>query len=154
MNIEFETLDIEISIQELLTYSAQAPDGVPVVLLKQCVGTLKVPLTLLWKISFREGNVPSDQKLVLIIPIYEGGARDKPQNYRPITLASQVIEVFEKVVTRRLVQYMEEADLFNRRQQGLDEIVPIYLNYWSITTKSWPCCRPGGRSVFGFRESV
>ena len=118
MNIEFETPDLERSIQELSTYSAPGPDGVPAVLLKKCVGALKVPLTLLWKTSLRERNVPSDLKLGLITPIYKGGARDKPQNYRPVTLTSHVIKVFEKVVARRLVQYMEEADLFNRRQHG------------------------------------
>jgi hypothetical protein len=48
--------------------------------------------------SLREGNVPSDLKLGLITPIYKGGARDKLRNYRPVTLTSHVIKVFEKLV--------------------------------------------------------
>jgi hypothetical protein len=88
------------------------------VLLKKCVGVLKVTLILLCQTLLREGNVPRYLKLGLIAPIYKGGARDKPQNYRPVTLTSHVIEVFEKVVARWLVQYMEDADLFNRRQHG------------------------------------
>jgi hypothetical protein len=42
MNIEFEAPDLEGSIQELSTYSAPGPDGVPAVLQKKCVGALKV----------------------------------------------------------------------------------------------------------------
>jgi hypothetical protein len=117
-NIEFGPEDMEISIKELATFSAPGPDGIPAVLLKKCVGTLKAPLTMLWKASMMEGIIPEGLKVGLITPIHKGGSRDRPQNYRPVTLTSQVIKVFEKVVARRLVQYMEEAELYNNGQHG------------------------------------
>jgi hypothetical protein len=43
MNIEFETPDLERSIQELSTYSAPGPDGVPAVLLKKMCRSTKGP---------------------------------------------------------------------------------------------------------------
>jgi hypothetical protein len=35
-----------------------------------------------------------------------------------VTLTSQVFKVFEKVVAGKLVQYMEETDLYNNGQHG------------------------------------
>ena len=111
-NIEFGPEDMEISIKELETFSAPGPDLIPAVLLKKCVGALKAPLTMLWKASMTEGIIPEGLKVGLITPIRID------QNYRPVTLTSQVIKVFEKVVARRLVQYMGEADLYNNGQHG------------------------------------
>jgi hypothetical protein len=117
-NIEFGPEDMEISIKELATFSAPGPDGIPAGLLKKCAGALKAPLTMLWKASITEGIIPEGFKVGLITPIHKGGPRDRPQNYRPVTLTSHVIKVFEKVVVRRLVRYMEEADLYNNGQHG------------------------------------
>jgi hypothetical protein len=51
-NIEFGLEDmVKISIKELATFSAPAPNGIPAVLLKKCVGTLEAPLAMLWKAS-------------------------------------------------------------------------------------------------------
>jgi hypothetical protein len=46
-NIEFGPEDMEISIKELVMFSAPGPNGILAVLLKKCVGALKAPLTML-----------------------------------------------------------------------------------------------------------
>jgi hypothetical protein len=59
---------------------------------------------MLWKASMMEGIIPEGLKVGLITPIHKGGSRDRPHYYRPMTMNSQVIKVFEKVVGRMLVQ--------------------------------------------------
>ena len=68
---------------------------------------------MLWKASMKEGIILEGLKVGLITPFHIRGPKDRPQKYRPVTMTSQVIKVFEKVVARRLVQYKEEADLYN-----------------------------------------
>jgi hypothetical protein len=102
--IELGPEDMEISTKELATFSAPGPDGIPAVLLKKWVGAQKAPLTMLWKASLTEGIIPEGLIVGLITLNHIEGPRDRPQNYRPVTLTSQIIKVFEKVMARRLVQ--------------------------------------------------
>ena len=42
----------------------------------------------------------------------------EPANYRPVALTSHIIKLFEKIVRKYIVAYMEENDLFNPTQHG------------------------------------
>jgi len=63
-------------------------------------------------------SVPSDLKRGKVSPIFKGGSRGDPKNYRPITLTSHVMKVCEKVVARALINYLEEKQLMNKDQHG------------------------------------
>jgi hypothetical protein len=106
------------SIDGLSASAAAGPDQIPAVLLKKCKSALLDPLCRLWRESVRTGDIPSALKRALITPIYKGGARDQPCNYRPVALTSHIIKVFEKVVVKQLTEYMESRDLHNRHQHG------------------------------------
>ena len=64
------------------------------------------------------GDIPLKLKTANIIPIHKGGNRDVPKNYRPIALTSHLIKIFEKVVRRYLVNYLEDHGLMNDGQHG------------------------------------
>ena len=64
------------------------------------------------------GEIPLILKTANIIPIYKGGSRGEPANYRPVALTSHLIKVFERVVRKHIVDYMEENNLFNPGQHG------------------------------------
>ena len=53
-----------------------------------------------------------------VIPVYKGGCRGTPKNYRPVALTSHLIKVFEKVIRKKVVEYMESYQLFNPSQHG------------------------------------
>ena len=55
-------------------------------------------------------------KLGLITPIYKGGSRCEAKNYRPITLTSHLIKVFERVVAKKILEYLESKGLLNPAQ--------------------------------------
>ena len=72
----------------------------------------------MWKESLRTGVIPTPLKVGTICPIYKGGDRTKPKNYRPVTLTSHVIKIFEKVIVKYLSNYLENNNLFNDQQHG------------------------------------
>ena len=57
-------------------------------------------------------------KSATITPIHKGGDKGEPKNYRPIALTSHIIKLFEKVVRKNIVNFMEANDLYNEGQHG------------------------------------
>ena len=54
-NMEVSDEDILEAIKEIKTDSACGPDGIPVILLKECAGSLCEPLKIIWTESMKTG---------------------------------------------------------------------------------------------------
>ena len=117
-NITFSEEDIVNSIKELRPHAAAGPDEVPAVLLKNCIASLKMPIKLLWETSLQKGEIPKILKSGLISPIYKGGDRSLPQNYRPVSLTSHITKIFEKIVVKYINEFLTSNNLFNENQHG------------------------------------
>ena len=117
-SLDVSEADIEKAIGKISVGSAAGNDGIPPVLLKKCVSSLKKPLCLLWKESIRSSKIPESMKMGLIIPVFKSGDRCEARNYRPVTLTSHLIKVVERVIVEKLVAFLEENNLFNERQHG------------------------------------
>ena len=76
--------DIEKAIGKISVGSAAGNDGIPPVLLKKCVSSLKKPLCLLWKESIRSSKIPESMKMGLIIPVFKSADRCEARNYIPV----------------------------------------------------------------------
>ena len=69
----------------------------------------------------------------IITPLYKGGARDEPKNYRPVTLTNHVTKVFERVLHKEIVWHIEEHKLINEAQHGFRSgraTVSLLLRYY------------------------
>ena len=117
-DIPFTRKDIIDSIDELSNNSASGPDNVAAHLLKNCKDELSPALYLLWRKCLDEGVTPSQLKHPEVIPIYKGGDMATPANFRPVSLTSHIIKVFEKVIKKYLVEYLTEKNLFSENQHG------------------------------------
>ena len=110
--------DIEEAISEIKLDSAPGPDGIPAILLKRCASTLSLPIYLLWSESMRSGVVPKFYKTGYISPLFKKGSRCEAGNYRPVTLTSHIVKVFERVVRKHMVNYLEDNSLLTDKQHG------------------------------------
>ena len=94
------------------------PDGIPPALLKNCKTSLSQPLCLIWSKSLSSGEISTQLKHGLIGPIYKNGEKSEAKNYRPVTLTSHLIKVFERIIIKNLMEYLEMNDLLNDGQHG------------------------------------
>ena len=117
-DILFTDEELREAMKELSDNAAAGPDGFPAILLKRCCFNLCAPLGKIWRKSLQDGVVPPICKTATIIPIHKGKSRAAPKNYRPVALTSQLIKVFEKVVRKHMVAFMEEHNLLNQSQHG------------------------------------
>ena len=76
--------------------------------------TLVIIMNKIWD----EEKVPTEWLLATITPIHKQGNKNITNNYRPISLTSVVGKLFEKVITDRITEWLEESGLLVEEQGG------------------------------------
>ncbi len=135
-DFSFTREDIIEAIKSLPSAASPGPDGIGSEILKRCQTSISIPLYILWRKSLDEGEIPSILKEANVSPIYKSkGARKNPENYRPISLTSNVIKIFEKIVKKEVISFLEDNKRLNDFQHGfrskrscLTELIDYY-NY-------------------------
>ena len=86
--------------------------------MKNCAKELSKPLRIIWSESFKSGIVPAFYKTSFISPIYKKGNRAIAGNYRPVSLTSHCIKIFERILRRWLVEFLEQNNILCGNQHG------------------------------------
>ena len=120
-----KTLNIhEIGVHEIqsvissLPNSAAGYDEIPASIMKQLANYYAAPLTHLINQSILQGHFPKDLKLAKVLPIYKSDDEQLVQNYRPISILPFFSKFFEKIVSKYIIEYMDENELFYKNQFG------------------------------------
>ena len=116
--LEFSVSDVIEAIDEIKPNASSGPDEIPVTLLKNCKSTLAVPIHLLWSKSLASGEVPSFYKYSNVFPLHKKDSKALASNYRPISLTSHIIKVFERILRKKLVLHLEMNNLICGKQHG------------------------------------
>lgn len=111
-------IEIYNVIRSLKNSSSYGWDEIPVRILKQYSGYLITPLCYVINLSLQQGVFPDLLKTAVIKPIFKKGDKHYIDNYRPVSLLSNVSKIFEKVIYKRLNDYFERFNLISDRQHG------------------------------------
>ena len=76
------------------------------------------PLETIFNASLSTGIVPTILKLAKVIPIFKKALQNCLNNYRPISLLSIFNKILEKLVYKRLHQYLEKKKILYYKQFG------------------------------------
>ena len=131
--------DLLRRLSQLNTNKAMGPDGIHTWLLKEGRYGLCKPLTMLYNLSLKRGKLPQDWKQALVTPIFKKGSRYDPNNYRPVSLTSQVCKVLESFVSASITDFLLQNKLttqyqhgFTRRKSCLTNLLSA-LNNWTLS---------------------
>ena len=75
-------------------------------LLKEIKQEIVNPLTDLFNKSMSQGEFPKAIKLSEVVLLHKGKSREMPENYRPISLLITISKVLEKLVYKRVYNYL------------------------------------------------
>ena len=117
-SIQVERQEILKLMEGLDVRKASGPDGISNWVLKECREELVDKIRSILVCSLNEGKVPHDWKSSIIVPIYKGGSKEDPLNYRPVSLTSVVGKLCERIVKDRWVKYLEELKIISDSQFG------------------------------------
>ncbi|XP_050714228.1 uncharacterized protein LOC126997279 [Eriocheir sinensis] len=99
--IQLTVQEVKESLNKLDVRKATGPDEVSGWILKECSEQLAEKFHSIMSASLSEGRVPQDWKRANMVPIYKGGKREDPLNYRPVSLTSVVAKICERLVKNR-----------------------------------------------------
>ena len=126
VNIDFSTdndFDIDFSatrvhrlLNEINVNKASGPDDIPGIVLKNCSNHLAYPLSLVFKLIYNTGTIPSQWKLSNVVPIHKKGDDKDVTNYRPISLLCTVSKILERIMHDEIIS--RTLHLIDKRQHG------------------------------------
>ena len=140
--LEMPTITVEqCEILDLLkgldVRKAMGPDGVNGWILKECADQLVKPIYEMVMHSLISGELPIEWKSANIIPIYKGGRKEDPLNYRPISLTSILCKICEHVIRKRWIKFLEDNKMISGSQFGFQQgksCVTNLLSFYSRVT--------------------
>ena len=94
------------------------PDEIHPRLLKELAATISKPIAFLFNKSLQYGKVPLDWKKANVSPIYKKGARNRAENYRPVSLTAILCKIMEKFVKEAVINHIMTNNLLSTKQYG------------------------------------
>ncbi|CAH2217434.1 jg14047 [Pararge aegeria aegeria] len=110
--------EIHNIIMSLKSNSAVGWDGIPTKVLKSSSIILTPIINRICNDCLSKGIFPNCLKKALVIPVYKNGDRSSVNNYRPISLLTALSKIFERVLNKRLVNYLETKNILSINQYG------------------------------------
>ena len=117
-NIEITPDCVEKKLKQLKACKSAGPDRIHPRVLKELASPLSTPLSILFQRSLECGELPDAWREGTITPIFKKGAKDKPGNYRPVSLTSVVCKVMESIIRDQIIIHMKNNSLLSPHQHG------------------------------------
>ena len=108
-------------ISRLKPGKAAGHDGIKPDIIKECFESLVDPLTHLYNTSFETGVFPDIWKIAKKIPIFKKGNRSDEDNYRPISLLSCFEKPLERLMCKRLLDFLRKHKILYKLLFGFRE---------------------------------
>lgn len=105
-------------IEAINIAKSSAIDGLSSCILKDALLCLPIHLAYIFNLSIDTGVFPTSWKNANVVLIPKEGARDDPNNYRPVSLLPLPGKMLEKLIHHRLFNYINEHTIFTDRQGG------------------------------------
>ena len=112
--------EVSDQIKLLKNWKSSGPNSIPCKLLKSLCDTIKKPLSELINLSFSTGNFLATFKVAQVIPLHIKESKLECNNYRPISLLSNIGKIIEKIIDKKLFLFLDldQCNIFYKNQFG------------------------------------
>ena len=110
--------EISFIISSLDSHKSSGPNSIPVKILKLLKNDISQQLSDIFNMSFLTGQFPSVLKIAKVIPIHKKQSKVDYANYRPISLLSNIEKIVEKLMCKRLSNFLDICNLIYSLQFG------------------------------------
>lgn len=100
--------EVRTAIMELKNGKIPGEDGILNEFIKLGIEEIIPPITRLFNLILDTEEVPKQWNLNTIILLHKKGPKDDLNNYRPISLMSNLYKLFSKIITKTLTKILDE----------------------------------------------
>ena len=110
--------EISNLITNLVPKNSGGYDNLSNKLIKKIVPAIVNPLTIIFNKSLMEGVFPDAMKKADVVPLYKAKDHQESNNYRPISLLLTLSKLLEKIMHKRIYQFLESSEQIYKSQYG------------------------------------
>ena len=110
--------EVLLIINNMKASKSCGPNSISTNLLIEFSNYLVQPLASIINLSLQQGLFPSLNKEADVCPIHKKNEKDKCENYRPISLLSNISKIFERIMYNRLDNFLDMSDILYKFQFG------------------------------------
>ena len=96
-------------------------DNLSMLFIKQIGLEISNPISILVNKSLESGIVPNIHKMAKVIPIYKSKEKDLFSNYRPISLLPSMSKILEKIMYKRLYEFLTKKIYYIKVSTGFEK---------------------------------
>jgi hypothetical protein len=111
----FEILD---EIKKICVRKAMGFDEIAPKVIKWAPDLYAPILLIIFNKCIDLGYYPSEMKIGQVAPIHKKGKQDEKNNYRPITVLTQFNQIFERLLSKRFLNFFEKHNIVTKKQFG------------------------------------
>lgn len=115
---KFSPSDIVAYLNSVPNTKANGLDGISVRMLKQTIPYIISILTDMFNRILVDGVFPKIWKTAIVTPIFKGGDKNDPSNYRPISVLPILSKLFEKHINIHLLSHLNNIKFLHKYQNG------------------------------------
>ena len=115
--------DIEIheileEIRNICEKKAMGFDNIPPKIIKWAPELFASILQIIFNKCLSAGYYPQNMKIARVVPIHKEGDINDVNNYRPISILTQFNWLFERIISKRLMNFFESNKIITTKQFG------------------------------------
>ena len=88
------------------------PDDIPTKVLKSSPHNILLALSHVFNLCMGKGELIDYLKLATVCPVFKKVDSNNINNYRPVSLLSNILQLLEKVMYNRLYSFLEKQNFF------------------------------------------
>ncbi|KAG5667525.1 hypothetical protein PVAND_015504 [Polypedilum vanderplanki] len=111
-------IEVCIEMNNLAVNKATGFDGIPPKIWKELCFSHAHTLTKFINYFLSNGMFPDCMKIAKVLPIYKSGDRSNVANYRGISILSSLSKIFEKILCKRINNFINHSKYHDKSQFG------------------------------------
>ena len=109
---------VQYELKKLNINKSCGSDEIHPRLLTELSSYISKPIAFLLNKTIEYGKIPNDWKRAYVSPIFKKGARNRAENYRPISLTSVVCKIMERFIKEEIMNHVTNNKLLSTKQYG------------------------------------
>jgi len=134
ININYiSTTELEHITKTLKTKNSHGYDEISTKILKSSIYYISSPLTYIINRMLSTSTFPNRLKFSVVKPLFKTGEKMCISNYRPISLLTSFSKIFEKVISNRLLQHINNNQILTSAQFGFRHKLSTEMASYTLT---------------------